>query len=267
MVIAVCSVALALSTRRERRVGRASARPARRRCARRGRGVPRRRARRARLWTPRPLPTRSLARFGELVAAAAAPIDDVRGTAAYRRHALARAGAPRARWAWARPAGARMRLTLTVNGEPREADGVLGGREPARRAARAARAARLARTPASRASAARARSTSTACWCAPAWCRRPGRGPRRRHGRGAAPTATSCTRSSRRSSTPAPCSAASARRAWSWRATTCCARDPRARATPRSARRWPATCAAAPATRRSSTRSGSRPTRLDGGRP
>ena len=28
------------------------------------------------------------ARFGALVAAAASPIDDVRGTAAYRRHAL-----------------------------------------------------------------------------------------------------------------------------------------------------------------------------------
>ncbi len=33
----------------------------------------------------------------------------------------------------------------------------------------------------------------------------------------------------------------------------------RIRATPRSARRWPATCAAAPATRRSSTRCGSPP--------
>src|ERR1700736_4237209 len=42
----------------------------------------------------------ALVRFGELVAAAAQPIDDVRGTAAYRRHALA-GRAPRALvWAW-----------------------------------------------------------------------------------------------------------------------------------------------------------------------
>ncbi len=35
------------------------------------------------------VPETALARFGELVAAAARPIDDVRGTAAYRRHACA----------------------------------------------------------------------------------------------------------------------------------------------------------------------------------
>ena len=40
-------------------------------------------------WESRaPIPEPVAARFGELVAAAAAPIDDVRGTAAYRRHAL-----------------------------------------------------------------------------------------------------------------------------------------------------------------------------------
>jgi CO/xanthine dehydrogenase FAD-binding subunit len=39
-------------------------------------------------------------RFGELVAEAADPIDDVRGSAAYRRHALAVMAARTATWAW-----------------------------------------------------------------------------------------------------------------------------------------------------------------------
>ena len=39
-------------------------------------------------------------RFGELVAAAASPIDDVRGTAAYRRHALAVMARRTLAWAW-----------------------------------------------------------------------------------------------------------------------------------------------------------------------
>lgn len=38
--------------------------------------------------TPGPLPEATVRRFGELVAAAARPIDDQRGSAAYRRHAL-----------------------------------------------------------------------------------------------------------------------------------------------------------------------------------
>jgi CO/xanthine dehydrogenase FAD-binding subunit len=52
-------------------------------------------------WESRdPLPDGVLDRFGELVAAAARPIDDVRGTAAYRRHALAVLGRRTLSWAW-----------------------------------------------------------------------------------------------------------------------------------------------------------------------
>ncbi len=47
-----------------------------------------------------PIDDRVVRRFGELVAAAADPIDDVRGTAAYRRHALAVLAARTATWAW-----------------------------------------------------------------------------------------------------------------------------------------------------------------------
>jgi CO/xanthine dehydrogenase FAD-binding subunit len=43
----------------------------------------------------------TLARFGELVAGAARPIDDVRGTAAYRRHGLAVMARRTLAWAWA----------------------------------------------------------------------------------------------------------------------------------------------------------------------
>jgi CO/xanthine dehydrogenase FAD-binding subunit len=54
-----------------------------------------------RLWESRePIGEAALARFGELVAAAASPIDDVRGSAAYRRHALAVLGRRTLAWAW-----------------------------------------------------------------------------------------------------------------------------------------------------------------------
>jgi CO/xanthine dehydrogenase FAD-binding subunit len=49
----------------------------------------------------RPLSRATLSRFGELVASAARPIDDVRGTAAYRRHALAVLARRCLEWAWA----------------------------------------------------------------------------------------------------------------------------------------------------------------------
>jgi CO/xanthine dehydrogenase FAD-binding subunit len=47
-----------------------------------------------------PIADAQLVRFGELVAAAAQPIDDVRGSAAYRRHALAVLGRRAMAWAW-----------------------------------------------------------------------------------------------------------------------------------------------------------------------
>ena len=53
------------------------------------------------LWEkPAAVEASALARFGELVAAAAKPIDDVRGTAAYRRHALAVMARRSFAWAW-----------------------------------------------------------------------------------------------------------------------------------------------------------------------
>jgi len=53
------------------------------------------------LWEkPAAVDPAALARFGELVAAAARPIDDVRGTAAYRRHALAVLARRSFAWAW-----------------------------------------------------------------------------------------------------------------------------------------------------------------------
>jgi CO/xanthine dehydrogenase FAD-binding subunit len=50
--------------------------------------------------TREPLPEPVLRRFGELVGGAARPIDDVRGTAAYRRHALAVLARRTLFWAW-----------------------------------------------------------------------------------------------------------------------------------------------------------------------
>jgi CO/xanthine dehydrogenase FAD-binding subunit len=52
-------------------------------------------------WDARtPLDAAVVRRFGELVAEAADPIDDVRGSAAYRRHALAVLAARTLTWAW-----------------------------------------------------------------------------------------------------------------------------------------------------------------------
>jgi CO/xanthine dehydrogenase FAD-binding subunit len=53
------------------------------------------------LWEkPAPVAESALLHFGELVAAAAKPIDDVRGTASYRRHALAVMARRSLGWAW-----------------------------------------------------------------------------------------------------------------------------------------------------------------------
>ncbi|HET9140200.1 FAD binding domain-containing protein [Actinophytocola sp.] len=52
-------------------------------------------------WADRkPVPDALAARFGELVGAAARPIDDVRGTASYRRHALGVLARRTLSWAW-----------------------------------------------------------------------------------------------------------------------------------------------------------------------
>jgi CO/xanthine dehydrogenase FAD-binding subunit len=54
------------------------------------------------LWESRgKLPESVVTEFGSLVSAAASPIDDVRGTAAYRRHALAVLARRTLTWAWA----------------------------------------------------------------------------------------------------------------------------------------------------------------------
>jgi CO/xanthine dehydrogenase FAD-binding subunit len=54
-------------------------------------------------WTTRaPLPDVALQRFGELVGQAARPIDDVRGTADYRRHAIGVLARRTLGWAWTR---------------------------------------------------------------------------------------------------------------------------------------------------------------------
>lgn len=54
------------------------------------------------LWESRAeLPEATVTRFGELVAAAAAPIDDVRGSARYRVHALSVMARRALTWAWA----------------------------------------------------------------------------------------------------------------------------------------------------------------------
>jgi len=97
MVIAVCSFALALDAGRRRvRTGIGSAGPT---------PLPAREAEQfleGELdWDNRqPASDAVVVRFGELVAAAAKPIDDVRGTAAYRRHALSVLARRSLGWAW-----------------------------------------------------------------------------------------------------------------------------------------------------------------------
>ena len=87
-----------------------------------------------------------------------------------------------------------------------------------------------------------------------------GRRPRGGHRRRSRRRGRVCTRCRRRSSRRAPYSAASARPGW-WSPRPTCSRGCRVRATTRSARRCPATSAAALDTPRSSTRSDWRPER------
>ena len=110
MVIAVCSFALALDPAR-RRVGTGigSAGPTPIRAAEAEQfieGV----LDEENLWDRRaPVSESALTRFGQLVAMAARPIDDVRGTAAYRRHALAVLARRCLTWAWSSPSMGRRR--------------------------------------------------------------------------------------------------------------------------------------------------------------
>jgi CO/xanthine dehydrogenase FAD-binding subunit len=97
MVIAVCSFALAIDDE-ARTVGTClgSAAPTPRRAHEAERFV-----NGALDWDGRgPIDDEVLQRFGELVAEAASPIDDQRGSAVYRRHALAVMAKRTLRWAW-----------------------------------------------------------------------------------------------------------------------------------------------------------------------
>jgi CO/xanthine dehydrogenase FAD-binding subunit len=102
MVIAVASFALALEPERRRvgtGVGSAAPTPLR---AREAEEFLEGELAAGGLWdAPRPLPATAVAHFSELVSAAAFPIDDVRGTAAYRRHGLGVMAGRCLSWAWA----------------------------------------------------------------------------------------------------------------------------------------------------------------------
>jgi CO/xanthine dehydrogenase FAD-binding subunit len=95
MVIAVCSFALSIDhSRRQVGTGIGSAGPTPLRA------VDAEEFLAGELWATRDvIADPAVTRFGELVAAAARPIDDVRGTAAYRRHALAVMARRCLRWA------------------------------------------------------------------------------------------------------------------------------------------------------------------------
>ena len=105
MVIAVCSLGLALHPAQRRVaacIGSAGPTPIRATEAERfAAGVLE-----AQWETPRALEDTVLRRFGELVGLAAQPISDVRGTAAYRRHAVGVLAARTLRWAWEEHRGA-----------------------------------------------------------------------------------------------------------------------------------------------------------------
>jgi CO/xanthine dehydrogenase FAD-binding subunit len=101
MVIAVCSFGLALDPERGRvgtGIGSAGPTPLR---AREAEEFLQGMLSSEGLWDSRGrLPEAAAGRFGELVAGAARPIDDVRGTAAYRVHALGVLARRTLTWAW-----------------------------------------------------------------------------------------------------------------------------------------------------------------------
>ncbi|WP_433272898.1 FAD binding domain-containing protein [Actinosynnema sp. CS-041913] len=101
MVIAVCSFAVALHPG-EGRVGAAvgSAAPTPRRATEAEEFLSGELTATGQWESPRPLTDSVRDRFGELVARAASPIDDVRGSAAYRKHALSVLARRTLGWAW-----------------------------------------------------------------------------------------------------------------------------------------------------------------------
>jgi CO/xanthine dehydrogenase FAD-binding subunit len=101
MVIAVCSFAIALHPRQGQvGTGFGSAAPVPRPATEAEEFLAAELAERG-LWDSRgTLAESAVRRFGDLVAQAAAPIDDVRGTLAYRRHSLAVLARRTLSWAW-----------------------------------------------------------------------------------------------------------------------------------------------------------------------
>jgi len=101
MVIAVCSFALALHPERGRvGTGFGSAAPTPRPAVAAERFLEAELADHG-LWESRaPLAAAAVREFGDLVAQAASPIDDVRGSTAYRRHSLAVLARRTLAWTW-----------------------------------------------------------------------------------------------------------------------------------------------------------------------
>ena len=194
MVIAVAAFSLALHPRRRsrhgHRVGGADA-PA----GAESRELPRRRAgRRGPVGVASRTARRHRRRIRQLVGAAAEPIDDVRGTAAYRLHCTGGDGPPDTGLGMAGLPSAHAERGGSVTSDARDSDGqrrtacrpTMSGRARACCTCCASGSACQARrTPASRGSAGLAPSTWTACRSAPAWWPRGRRRAQHRDGRGA----------------------------------------------------------------------------------